>query len=267
MNHQQILNKLAAGDLVESISDDVARLTSRAMTVPKGTPVDYEQVSSSIISHLLLRWNCVLLAQEDTVSLNYKWTTSVALAVVLHKYGFQDQTLTTNALIAIDELNRAVVLSDDFYRKSEEIKLFISDKPTPLLRRPSVKKNITFYRPGDVVSIQIKDHFYAAYVYELEGGHRAPIIELYDFFACKKPTIEDVLRSKAIKGIYKESGTAKRYAVYGMKNVPDLANQLHLIANGVPAGPSDKPLGSSMSFYVSNLFRLVDDIQEMFFQS
>jgi hypothetical protein len=104
-------------------------------------------------------------------------------------------------------------------------------------------------------------------VYGLEGGHRAPIIELYDFFARKKPTIEDVLRSKAIKGIYKESGTAKRFAVYGMKNLPDSANQLHLIANGVPTGPSDTPPGNSLGFYVSNLFGLIDDIQEMFFQN
>ena len=104
-------------------------------------------------------------------------------------------------------------------------------------------------------------------MYELEGGHRAPIIEIYDFFARKKPAIENVLRSKAIKGMYKEVGKAKRFAVYGMKNVPDLANEFHLIASGVSTGPADESLGSSTSFYVSDIFSIADDILEMFFQS
>jgi len=87
MTHQQILDKLAAKHLVQSIDEDLARLTFYAMCYYKENNIG--QQLSYILPKLLLRWNCVLNA-SDAISNHYKWKTVLALSVILHKYGFAD---------------------------------------------------------------------------------------------------------------------------------------------------------------------------------
>ncbi|WP_286964929.1 hypothetical protein [Flavobacterium sp. UBA4854] len=109
MTHQQILDKLAAKYLVKSIDDDLARLTFTAMCYEKDT----EKQLSRILPQLLNRWNCVLNTEQ--ISNNHKQKTILALSIVLHKYGFKDDTINKKAIEAIDLLNKEVVLSDDFF--------------------------------------------------------------------------------------------------------------------------------------------------------
>ena len=128
----------------------------------------------------MLRWNCILNADKDAVTDNYKLITTLGLCIQLHKYGFADKDLTAKALKAIDKLNKDVVLSDDFFRKSDEIKKIINLTPVSLKRKPTIPENITFYREKDVISIQLDNKFYPAYIHKLTGTNESPIIEFYN---------------------------------------------------------------------------------------
>lgn len=266
MNHQQVLSKLAADHLVEVIHDDISRLTYEAMSGPKNSLPDHATISANVITQILLRWNCVLNATTDEVAALYQQKTWLGLAAVLHKHGFHDEVITQRALQAVDQLNDAVALSDDFHRKSAEIKALIAKAPTPLSRRPAIAKAITFWRKGDVASVQIGERFHAIYVYDIEGANTAPLVEVYDFVADKKPLLDDVLRCRA-KGRRFHDGTdrVERYAVYGMKNMPDLAHQFHLLGSGVAEGPDHRHLKPATGLYVmSDLFRLLSDLRHAF---
>ncbi len=262
MNHQQILGNLSSR-IVDPIVYDVSRLTSWEMLGSNRS--DHEKISSRVVSQILLRWNCVLQAPGDEVAKNYKDQTSLALAVVLHKYGFHVPSLIKRAIKAIDILNKEVALSDNFFRKSVAIKEFIVDLPRPLNRRPSTQKDITFWRAGEVASIKIGKLFYAVYVHEIFGSHEAPIVELYDFASPLMPTAADLLHSRAKGGPYNDGvDRIERFAVYGMRDIPDMANQFHLVASNVPP-PSNDHLGEAVgSYVVSDVFRLIGSIKRSF---
>ncbi|GAA3772060.1 hypothetical protein [Flavobacterium ginsengiterrae] len=261
MTHQQILDKLASKHLVKSIDEDLARLTFSAML---GNKDSADTHLLYILPRLLNRWNCVLNADE--ISNNYKQITILALSVLLHKYGFQDETINKKAIDAIDLLNKEVVLSDDFERKSEEIKQFILSTPTPLKRKPSQPESITFYRKGDVISIQLEDHFYAAYIHEISRGNESPIIEFYDGVFDTIPSWEGI-KNLSAKGQLYNSGIERisKYSVYGLKHQPDTANQIHLIKSCVDTSPINKHLKESVGLYsVIDLFRMQSDIKNLF---
>lgn len=262
MTHQQILDKLASKHLVRSIDEDLARLTYYAMCFEK----DYEKQFTYIFPKLMLRWNCVLNANKDAVTDNYKLITILGLCIQLHKYGFADKDLTEEALKAIDKLNEAVVLSDDFFRKSDEIKKIISSVPVQLKRKPTIPESITFYREKDVISIQLGNKFYPAYIHKLTGANESPVIEFYDGVFDKVPTIQDLENLNAKGQVYND-GTERvsRFSVSGMKYLPDLANQVKLISACVDQKPSDKHLGESIGLYaVKDLFQLQNDIRNLF---
>ncbi|MEE1761365.1 MULTISPECIES: hypothetical protein [unclassified Streptomyces] len=105
----------------------------------------------------------------------------MALATLLHKYGFHDASgaVTARAFASFDELNCDVVLSDAFARQSPAIKTLLQSAPTPVTRRPRIPRTVTFLRPGDLVSVQLADRFHAAFVHELHGANEFPIIEVY----------------------------------------------------------------------------------------
>jgi hypothetical protein len=264
MKHQQILEKLAAKHLAESITEDVSRLMTYAMAYEK-----HGSISSRlqyVLPKLLLRWECVLNATSREVSDIYKQKTAVALAVVLHQYGCADAAITDSAVKAIDSLNAGVVLSDDFARKSEAIKTFLLTPPIPLKRKPGLPELITFYRPKDVVAIQLEKRFYIAYIHELTGPNESPILEFCDVVFDKSPTLEDIKGYKA-KGQRFKDGTTRieRVAVCGMKHLPDLAYQIKLIAACVNQPPENQHLEKALGLYtVSDLFSLQDTLKRLF---
>ncbi|MEO6303026.1 MAG: hypothetical protein ABIP51_07620, partial [Bacteroidia bacterium] len=233
MTHKQILDKLSAASIVESIDDDLSRLTFNAMCYHK----THKEQQSYVLPKLLLRWNCVLNDKKDITD-TYKQITILVLAVSLHKYGFVDKTITAKALKAVDSLNKEVVLSDDFFRKSDAIKKMIAEEPKPLSRKPSTAKSITFYRPFDVISFQLENNFYAAYIHSHSGTNESPVIEFYDAIFKEVPKLKDLEKLKAKGEVYKDGIARKRFfAVFGMKLIPDAANQVHIIGSEIKRKP------------------------------
>ncbi|MCC6287799.1 MAG: hypothetical protein IT249_07930 [Chitinophagaceae bacterium] len=264
MTHQQILDKLAAKHLVQSIDEDLARLTFEAMCFDKNNYIDNQ--FNYIFPKLMLRWNCILNASKENVTEIYRQKTEIALCVQLHKYGFADKSLVAQSLKAIDDLNKAVVLSDDFFRKSDEIKSMISSMPIQLKRKPTIPESITFYRPQDVVSFQLDNKFYAAYIHELTGVNESPILEFYNGIFDKVPTMKELDKLTAIGQVYNDGiERVSHYSVSGMKFLPDLANQVQLISTCVEKQPSNghlkKPDWTSTS---SDLFKIQETIKQIF---
>lgn len=264
MTHQQILDKLAAKHLVQSIDEDLARLTFEAMCFDKSNYIDKQ--FDYIFPKLLLRWNCVLIASKESVTDNYKQKTTIALCVQLHKYGFADKNLTAKSLKAIDDLNKAVALSDDFFRKSDEIKSMISSIPIQLKRKPTIPESITFYRAKDVVSFQLDNKYYAAYIHELIGINQSPILEFYNGIFDKVPTIKELDKLKAKGQVYNDGiERVSHFSVSGMKFLPDLANQIQLISACVEKQPSNEHLKKpDWQFTSSDLFKIQSVLNQMF---
>ncbi|MBB5620102.1 hypothetical protein HDE69_001140 [Pedobacter cryoconitis] len=263
MTHQQILDKLAAGNVVSCIDDELARLVGWSMN---GELETAEQQLADFLPKLLSRWNCVLKAGKEEIGAYYKEKVILVLAVLLHKYGFKDKTITEQALKAIDKLNKGVVLSDHFFRKTEEIKAVLNSDPVPLKKRPGHRESITFYRSKDVISFQLDGQFYAAYIHGLVGQNNYPIIEFYDQVFTRVPELKDLKNVKARGAVYND-GVARISldAIYLMKYLPDLANQVHLIAAGVEEKPSNDHLEESVGLYgMSDIFRIQDTIRGIF---
>lgn len=264
MKHQQILDKLAAAKLVEAITDDVATLLSWEMLGP-GKKNDFDNVVQTVLPQLLTRWNCVLQADDEETTVPYRQKTVLALATVLHKYGMCDAGITAGALAAIDSLNLAVALSDDFFRKSEAIKTFLLTAPKPLSRRPGKAESLTFLRAGDVISIRQEGRYYAAYVHDV-GQNTAPVVELYDLVSDHRPAFDDLASGRAQGARFNDGSVrVERYQVNGLKSIPDPANQFHLLASGVAAGPSTSHLGPPVGLYsVTHLFGFLRAVGRVF---
>jgi hypothetical protein len=260
MKHLQFLNKLSRS-LVDSISYDVSRLTARQMLFGK----PHAQVASSVISPALLRWNCVLEAADGEAASGYRDQAALVLALVLHKHGFHEPSLTGLSLAAIDRLNAAAAPGDGFVRASGELKTLLRTPPAPLARRPSIRKDITFWRAGEAASVQVGKRFHAIYVHEVADGREAPVVELYDFSSDRRPAARDVSGLPARGCRYKDGvDRVKRFCVYGMRDIPDPANQFHRIVGSV-AAPAAGHLGEAVGLYaMSDVFRLLEDIRDSF---
>ncbi|RZJ49365.1 MAG: hypothetical protein EOO44_18415 [Flavobacterium sp.] len=266
MTHQQILDKLAAKTVVQNIDEDFARLTAKAMAFAKHDKKIAENLAGYILPKILLRWNCVLNADKTEVTDNYKNITVLALAIILHKYGLTDPEILEQAIKAIDTLNKNVVLSDDFFRKSDQIKQFISSAPTALKRKPSLPDSITFYRPKDVIAIQLEKHFYCAYIHKNARPNESPIIEFYDKRFDKVPEIQE-LENVAAKGQLYNDGIIRisKYSVSGLKFLPDTANQIKLISSDVLNPPSNAHLEEPVGLYaVMDIFEIQNEIERLF---
>jgi len=265
MKHKQIIDKIGFEQLAQSIEEDLARLVNYAMAFKKGGSID--DISQYVLPLILTRWNCVLLTEND-IAKYYKEKVFLMLATLLHKYGLSDNSITDEAINAIDTLNNDIVLSDDFHRKSQQIKEFLQTKPLPLKRKPRKPENSTFFRANDIVSIKLDNRYYAAYIHKLTGVNEAPILEFYDAIFEKTPQVKDLKGLKA-KGEKFNDGKIRiaNFAIYGMKYQPDLANQIHLIdsSKNLEITPQNNHLEESIGlFTVSNLFFIQKTIKKMF---
>lgn len=259
INHAQALKKLAADTLVQTLDEDLARLMTTLMAYAKHDAALAANPGAHALPLVMRRWNCVLQASDDTVAALYRQKTVVALAILLHKYGIADAAITTQADAAIDALNDAVALSDDFHRKTAGIKeAFLHTPPTPLKRAPGLPDSLTFYRAGDVVSYQLDGRYYAAYVHHCAGINTSPVIEFYDAVFDRVPSI-DQLQDKPAKGRRYNDGSVRieRMAVAGMKFMPDPAGQIVLVKACVETPPDNSHLKKSVGLNV------VSDILDM----
>lgn len=266
MTHQQLLNKLAAKSLVQAIDEDLSRLIIRQRNLAKHDEKIRNTMRSTVLSTMLARWNCALLADKTEVTDSYKQTTVLTLTILFHKYGFAYPEITQKAIKAIDQLNKAVALSDDFFRKSSEIKDFISTEPTPLQRNPKSPDHLTFYRPQDVISIQLDNQYFCAYIHSNTRFNESPIIEFYDKIFDIAPHIAD-LKSVRAKGQVYNDGIERisKYSVSGIKFSPDPAHQIQLMGSAIETPPSNTHIMiSDWQFTVSDIFTLQNDIRRTF---
>ncbi|MFK0156715.1 hypothetical protein ACIQVK_32200 [Streptomyces sp. NPDC090493] len=240
MRHQQILDKLAARETVQAMNEDVARWTGEQMSY-RGR--SHAEVEKAVITPVLARWRCLFDAADATAAAkDVGW---VALATLLHKYGFHDSAITAKALTSVDELNRHVVLSDAFEKQSPAIKALLRSAPTPLTRRPRNTRTVTFLRPGDVVSIQLAGRFHAAFVHELHGANEFPVIEFYAGSFSHPPTMAQLAGRPAAR-----AGARARFGVAGLTYLPDPAQQVKALASQhskAPHGGDPQPGGGLWS--------------------
>ncbi len=262
MKHQQILDKLAARFLVKCMDENFARAVSRGMLAKGFTP----EVEKRVWEKIENRWNCVLQAPKDEVTDNYKLKTLVAMAVLGHKYGLSIEKIKQKAFDAMDMLNKKVVLSDDFERKTPEIKKLLETLPVPSQKRPAMPENITFFRPEDVISIQHKGKFYTAYVHCDMGVNEAPVIEFYDAVFEQVPSLQ-LLENIPAKGRKYNDGTVRveKFAVVQLKFLPDPANQVKLIASAIKTPPKNDHLKASVGlFALFDIFEIQQEMEKLF---
>ncbi|GEM_PF-200993 len=266
-NHAQALKKLAADILVQTLDEDLSRLLSDAMARARHDDAIAADLAGSVLPPLLRRWNCVLQAGDDTASPLYRHKTAVALAILLHKYGISDAAISTRADAGIDALNEAVALSDDFHRKTDDIKsAFLRTPPTPPKRAPGLPDSLTFYRSGDVVSYQLDGRHYAAYVHRCARINQSPVIEFYDAVFDHVPDIGE-LQDKRARGRRYNDGSVRieHISVAGMKFMPDPAGQFVLVKACVETPPDASHLGKRVGLYgVSDVFDLQESVDVMF---
>ncbi|WP_163308013.1 hypothetical protein [Dysgonomonas sp. 521] len=236
MTHQQILDKLHRR-MAESMDSDLRRIIWSQMT--------YHNVADKkkVLELLMIRWNCALKGTKEEVTDNYKDMVILTLAVLLHRYGMVDEQITKDALAAIDSLNEKVVTSDAFFHQTAKMKEFLQNEPASLTKRPvRPKADVTFYRAQDVISFKQDGKYCAAYVHN-NHQNEYPVIEFYDFVSDKKPDMQDLAGAKA-KGITRANGNMEKckYMVFGLKDLPDYANQVHLIQAAVASPPDNEHL-------------------------
>jgi hypothetical protein len=262
MTHQQILAKVANKYFARCIDDEIAYLTYQAMLGPQAKNKAPEEWLTEILPQLLARWNCLLEAPE--VSESTVHSTWLAIAITLHKYGFQDKDLTQKAIDAIDYMNKHVLSSDDLFRKSEEIKTFLKSSPEPLKRKPAYQDSVTFFRAEDVISIQYNKHFYVAYVHEVNTGNERPVVEFYDGVFESIPTLDQVKNLKA-RGRGIEKPVISKFGIYNRTHLPDFANQFVLLASGVKEKPDNSMLEIPAGLYtMSSLYDIQLNIRQLF---
>lgn len=224
MKHEQILDKVAFDTLVMEMSDNLSMLINYYFKKEQ-TP---NELSKAILPKFFERWDNVF--DDDALSKLYQDKAWLVLATLLHKYGIQIDKITQNAINAIDSLNHQVALSDDFFRKSPQIKEFLLSTPIPLKKRPAQTKAITFFRPKDMIAMHYKNTYYVMYVHSHMYNYDAPVVEFYRQTFDMLPTIDDLTDMKAT-GLKHNNGNvyAQTFAMIGLKYVQDPANQFHLI--------------------------------------
>ncbi|CCN38716.1 hypothetical protein VIBNISFn27_p10177 [Vibrio nigripulchritudo SFn27] len=219
MKHAQILDKLAAKHLVSCLETEV-----------------------------------LLAVESALVTLRYDADTNVSYHVL------SAPDTTTSGVNAIRLLNQNVQLSDAFARQESRMIRLLCDPPTPLNRRPKRPAPLSFYRPGDVVVFFYQGVYISAYIDGDVGVNEAPILEFYEGVFTTQPSYEQLASLRAYGVANPEDGThlsRSRYAVFHMTYLPDLAQQITLIASGIEQGPRTDHLKPSLYAYVvSDILRL-----------
>jgi hypothetical protein len=255
VRHQQILDKLTVTGHIRAMDEDLARWVGFQML---GPPKKLRQLEQAVIPPILTRWRCLFHSPDvPAATKNQAW---VALATLLHKYGFADRAVTANALRAIDELNEGVVLSDAFARQTDAIKELLQWPAVPLSRRPRQPKAVTFLRVGDVVAIQLDQQFHAAFVLDIHGTNGFPIIEFYAGTFAQPPTAEQLSGRAAAA----DRGKA-RFGVVGLTYLPDPARQVTTVATQHPQAPTGTPPGPTDGLYIlTDIITLQRNITTLF---
>lgn len=267
MTHTQALAKLAADTLVQTLEEDVARTLSRSFALGRHDAAIAADYGAHVLPALLRRWNCVLQADDAKATALYRHKAALALAIVLHRNGIADAGLNAAARTAIDQLNAEVALSDDFFRKSAQIrKDFLDTPPAPLKRAPVQPDSLSFYRAADVVAIELDGRFHVLYVHGCASTNQSPIVEFYDAVFDRLPQIGELAGVRA-KGRRYNDGVERvsRFSVAGMKFLPDPAGQLTLVKACVETPPDTGHLQKGVGLYtVSDILRLQADMDAMF---
>lgn len=254
ITHRSLLKLIAGGELVDAIEMDVKHCAHRARLGPDTVTLSAQVIGERVIDTLMPRWQCIL-DSDDTVSTPlYRHKTALALATALHQQGFQSPGLTARAIAAIKALNKAVALSDQSHRKSEDIASLLHSPPVMPARRPGLKKSLTLWRAGDVASMQVDDHYHAFYVLEVSYG--APIVEFYDYLSRTAPSMA-LLTEVPARGTSRdpENSYLDRRALYGLVYQPDPANQFVLLASGAQGPDNSQLLRRDGLYTVSDIFR------------
>ncbi|MCY0953333.1 hypothetical protein [Streptomyces sp. H27-S2] len=255
MKHQQVLDKLAAKGHVRALDEELARWVHWQMVTPLPS---HEELTRDVVTPVLTRWRCLLDSEEARPATRN--VVRVALATLLHKYGFQDPAVTAAAVEAVDALNRDVVLSDAFARRSDDIKRLLCSAPVPLTRRPGSPRSLTFLRPGDVLSIELGGRFHAAYVWKVHGLNETPVIEFYAGTFAQPPTLADLADGEAAR-----PGGRARFGVDGLTYLPDPANQVRAVAAGQDQGPRGGEPGPGQGLYtLSDVMTLQRNMADLF---
>lgn len=267
LTHTQALAKLAADTLVQTLEEDVARILSRAFALGRHDAAISADYGAHVLPPLLRRWNCVLQAGDAKATALYRHKTVLALAIVLHRNGLADAGLNAAARTAIAALNDAVALSDDFFRKSGQIQQeFLDTPPAPLKRSPAMPDSLTFYRAADVVALELEGRFYALYVHGCAKTNQDPIVEFYDAVFDHVPQIGELAGVRA-RGRRYNDGIARvsRFAVAGMKFLPDPAGQLTLVKACVETPPDTGHLQKADWLHtLSDIFTLQAEVDALF---
>ena len=244
MKHAQILDKLAHRWMCKDVDAGLARLMGH-----------YN--GHNVEARLFRRWNCTLNASDPSEKTeNYQDNIWVAIVTLMHKYGLNIDAYLPKAFAAIDRLNERVVLSDAFHRQTEDIKAFLQTPPPALKRKPGHRASTTYYRRGDVLSIQVEDFYFGAIIDKIHGINEAPIIRLYVPVYDRQPTLEEVLGSQPQGG---------RIGVFGLTYMPDLAGQVILLGacqeppEVIPEPGSFLALNPN-AFIVTDLFKMSEEL-------
>lgn len=254
MNHKQILDKLSSRFLVKALDEEVARVVFYLMTgLKRNTITDSFDFS---YNKILQRWQCLLKHNKDNQCYIEKF--NIALAVLFHKYGISGESLTLLAIASIKSLNKESALGDAFYHKEKEIIQFLQAAPKASSRYPNRVITTTYYRPGDIVAFESDNRFVAAYIHADTGINEAPIIEFYDAVFDKLPTLDEII------GLSAYGKRIEKYAVYGMTYLPDLAQQITLIASGVEEKPDNTMQEEALGLYTtSDLYLIQSNIEQI----
>ncbi|WP_257221258.1 hypothetical protein [Delftia sp. 60] len=267
MTHTQALSKLAADTLVQTLEEDVARVMARTFALGRHDAAIAANYGGHALPPLLRRWSCVLQADDAKATALYRHKTALALAIVLHRNGLADAGLNTAARTAIDSLNAEVALSDDFFRKSAQIRQdFLDTPPAPPKRSPGLPDSLTFYRAADVVAMELDGRFYALYVHGCARTNQSPIVEFYDAVFDHLPQMAELADVRARGRRYNDGvGRVARFSISGLKFLPDPAGQFTLVKACVETPPDPGHLQKGDWLYtVSDIFELQSEVDSMF---
>ncbi len=267
MTHTQALSKLAADTLVQTLEEDVARVMARTFALGRHDAAIAANYGGHALPPLLRRWSCVLQAGDAKATALYRHKTALALAIVLHRNGLADAGLNAAARTAIDVLNAEVALSDDFFRKSAQIRQdFLNTPPAPPKRSPGLHDSLTFYRAADVVAMELDGRFHALYVHGCARTNQSPIVEFYDAVFDHLPQMAELADVRARGRRYNDGvGRVARFSISGLKFLPDPAGQFTLVKACVETPPDPGHLQKGDWLYtVSDIFELQSEVDSMF---
>lgn len=242
MRHKQLLNHLAIGNIPEVVQDEVNRIAGKSFVYAKHAGLKGAQ-HAEVVPPVLQRWGGLLDPTEKDYDRMIGHQVALALATCLHQVGLVDDALTARAVAGIAELNDGVWLSDAFERQSAEIVALLHSQPEPLTRRPPTRENITFTRPGDLLAIRSGDRYVVGQVLADTATNQAPVIELYETTFAEPPAPEDVVGTRAAgETLGNNPPSQMRMAAFGLRHIPDPAEQMILIGVGQTTRPDNSHL-------------------------